>query len=429
MAKRQRTGIYLRPEVIVRNPGYIEALQEKLGLNLVIIFFAGALPDSVLAKSPFDGVPLSDACLEGLLIKHLDGGVVDPLEFDNARSCVGPAVKATAEGTAVRSAVDALRKAGVEIWMCGGCYTERRLMYCPSNPAVNDWLEAVHVHSATAYDVDGLDVTHARYPMGSFPRGLFSCTCDHCRTRARELGYDMDEMIAALMAARERLRQIDGKLLSRACDLGMGFLDVAQALDLRSGALDWYRFRADLLTENLGRFSRAVKSAAGEEKLFGADIHPASLSLFVGQDHATFHKFADFASPLVSHISAFLCNTLVEWARFLTRENQQIGEPEALRIVYRFLGYDGMGLPESIAEYRIDEPQTLAYRIPVQKLVMRDLVKARLFLSPELPSYPVIHGEGWPREAVDGIVEESRAVGHDGIIWQGTTDLVDFDLK
>jgi hypothetical protein len=415
--------------VIVRNPGYIEALQEKLGLNLVVLFFAGALPDAVLAKSPFDGVPLSDACLKSLLIKHLDGEAVDPLEFDLARSCVGPTVRAEADETAVEAAIGTLRATGVEIWMCGGCYTERRLMYCPSNPAVNDWNEAVYVHSATTYDVDGLDVTHARYPMGSFPRGLFSCTCDHCRSRARELGYDMDEMIAALMAARERLRKIDGKLLTQACDLGMGFMDVAQALDLRSGVLDWFRFRADLLSDNLRRFYRAVKSAAGEEMLFGTDTHPASLSLFVGQDHAAFHEFADFASPLVSHISAFLCNTLVEWARFLTRENRQIGEAAALRIVYRFLGYDGMGLPESIGEYKIDEPQTLAYRIPVRELVMRDLVKARLCLSPELPSYPILHGEGWPREAVDGIVEESRAIGHDGIIWQGTADLVDFELK
>ena len=149
MARRQRTGIYLRPEVIVRNPGYIEALQEKLGLNLVVLFFAGALPDAVLAKSPFDGVPLSDACLKSLLIKPLDGEAVDPLEFDLARSCVGPTVRAEADETAVEAAIGTLRATGVEIWMCGGCYTERRLMYCPSNPAVNDWNEAVYVHSAT----------------------------------------------------------------------------------------------------------------------------------------------------------------------------------------------------------------------------------------------------------------------------------------
>lgn len=58
---------------------------------------------------------------------------------------------------------------------------------------------------------------------------------------------------------------------------------------------------------------------------------------------------------------------------------------------------------------------------------MPDLVKARLYLLPELPSYPIIHGE--PREAVDGIVEELRAVGRDGLIWQGTGDRVDFELK
>ncbi len=126
---------------------------------------------------------------------------------------------------------------------------------------------------------------------------------------------------------------------------------------------------------------------------------------------------------------AFTCNTLVERARFLLSENQQIGESEALRIVYRFLRYDGMGLPETVAEYGIEEAATLAYRIPVQELVIRDLVKADSAWIRTSPRYPIIHGVGWPRGAIDGICEQGRVIGHDGIVWQGTDDIVEFDLK
>ena len=62
--------------------------------------------------------------------------------------------------------------------------------------------------------------------------------------------------------------------------------------------------------------------------------------------------------------------------------------------------------------------------IPLTELVVHDLTKARLSLPREIPSYPVIHGEGWPRKAILGIMAGADEAGHDGVIFQGTGELV-----
>ena len=189
MARKRRTGIYLTAGQILANPDYVQVLCDEIGLNLVVLSFSGELSQDVLDCSPFDGVPLSDACLHSLLIRHLDGDPVDPLEFDQVRASVGPSVHAGGDEQTFCRALDALRAAGVEVWMGASSWTHRRLMFCPSNEEVNAWYAALYTHLATQYDVDGLDVTHARYPMGSFPRGLFSCTCDACAAEAEARGF------------------------------------------------------------------------------------------------------------------------------------------------------------------------------------------------------------------------------------------------
>lgn len=59
MTKSARVGLYLEPEIIVRNPGYLEALRDQIGLNWAILTFTGELPPEVLAHSPFDSAPPS----------------------------------------------------------------------------------------------------------------------------------------------------------------------------------------------------------------------------------------------------------------------------------------------------------------------------------------------------------------------------------
>jgi hypothetical protein len=297
-------------------------------------------------------------------------------------------------------------------------------MFCPSLERVNRWYEALYVCWATQYGVDGVDVTHARYPMGSFPRGIGSCVCAECARTAAEMGYDMTGMTAALHDAVERLRRMDARLLAAACRRGLGPLDFVQMMAMRPGVLDWLRFRAALLTRNLKRFRQAVRAAAGPGVIFGTDTHPASLASFVGHNQADWSECSDFASPLVSHVPAFVVGTLVEWTRWIRQVNPGLSEPDALRLVYRLVGYDGLGLPETIEGFGLDDPARMLRMIPLTELVVHDLTKARLSLPREIPSYPVIHGEGWPPKAILAIMAGADEAGHDGVIFQGTGDLV-----
>ena len=428
MTNNWLTGIYLTTDVVLKYPDYVERLRDEIGLNTVVLSFTGQLSEEVLALSPYGGRTPTAEELTKLVIRHFDGRPVDPREYQQAQALCGPGVAARGDDKAFRKAVGQLKEAGLNVWTCGGAWTIRRLMFCPSREDVQDWIEAVCVYWATQYDLDALDITHFRYPMGSFPLGLFGCTCSSCTAAAQELGYDMAAMVEDLQRAREGLRRLDGARLGEVVRLGIGFFDVVHALGLRSGVLDWVRFRCDLLTRNLARFRAAVHAAA-PGKAFGTDTYPASMALTAGHNYRRWDEMADFASPLVSHISAFVCNTFIEWARFLQEEIPNLQEEDALQVVYRFTGYDGMGLPETIAAYGADEPATLAYRIPTADLVLRDLVKTKLYLPADMPSYPIIHGEGWPPEAIDRIVDEARRLGHNGIVWQGTDELMEYDFK
>jgi len=417
-----RNGVYLTTREVLAQPDYVLRLRDEIGLDTVVLDFAGELPDEVLRLSPYpEGTPTDEALAE-LVIRHFDGRPIDPQEYEQARALCGPGVSRNGDDALFRQALDQLDRAGLKAWTHGGAWTIRRLMFCPSRPDTHAWLEAVCVHWATQYGLDALDITHFRYPMGSFPLGLFGCTCSHCATAASGMGYDMDVMVEGLKQARRGLNKLNGKRLGEVARLGFGFFDVAHALGLHSAVLDWVRFRCDLVVDRLTRLRAAVRAAS--DTSFGTDTFPASMALTAGHDYRRWDQMADFASPLVSHIAAFVCNTYIEWARFLQEEIPDLGEEDALQVIYRFLGYDGMGLPATIEGFGDDEA-TLAYRIPTADLIIRDLVKARLYLPPEVPSYPIIHGSGWGRETIDRILAEARRLGHNGIVWQGTSDLLE----
>lgn len=415
-----RTGVYLTTSQCRDDPAHAAWLRDEIGLTTVVLSFSGVLPDNVLARSPFPQVPPTEADIRSQVLRHMDGRAVDEREFDRAVASVGPGVRGGGDDGAFRTAIDALRADGLEVWLCGSSWTERRLMYCPSREELTQWFEAVCAHWAGDYGVDGIDLTHARFPMGSFPLGLFGCTCSRCAQAADELGYDMQVMVGALRAARASLSRLDGRRLGEVVRAGAGFFDVLQILDVQPGLIAWIRFRTELLTRALTRM-RAAAHSANASIFFGADTFPASMSLSVGHDLSRWGEFADFASPLVSHISAFTCNTLIEWARFLQGEIADLTEADALATIYRFTGYDGVGLPESYDAF--GTAADLANRIPVDELVIRDLIKTRLTLPDHVPSFPIIHGTGWPRSAIDRIVSEARRLQHNGIIWQGTDEL------
>lgn len=435
MTKKKRIGIYLTPQVILGNPGYLEVLRDQLGLNLLVLVWNGELPPEVLAQSPYDGAPPTPENVRSLIARHLDGQPSTD-KFTSAMKSVGPHVSAGGNDQEVRAAIQVAKGVGLEIWLMGGMYTASDfdvLMYCPSKEQNNRWYEAVYTYLATGYGVDGLDITHARYPMTSYPRGLFLCTCDDCAHSAAGLGYDMEAMQADIQQAWTRLKQIDGRRLAAVARHDMGPFDYLQLLGMRPGVVQWFKFRSELLARNVQRFRNAVHRAAGEEFIFGTDTYPASLSMLVGHNLSRWSEFSDFASPLLSHVDIFPMQTLTEAAQFVRRLYPAVSEAEALQMVYRFAGYDGLQLPDSIAAFALGEPDCEFRNIPLRDFVALDMAKARLYLPADIPSYPIIQGGGapwlWPREIVEAVMAAALELGHDGYIFQGTKSLVAFELK
>lgn len=435
MSKTPRVGLYLDPGLIVRNPGYLEALREKIGLTWVILSYTGELPPEVLAHSPYDGAPPSPERVRSLLARHLDGQP-STTEFRSAMQSVGPHFGAAHDEPLLRQAIDRAHSAGLDVWLMAGMYTASDfdvLMYCPSREQNNRWYEAAYTHMATAYGVEGVDITHARFPMTSYPRGLFLCMCDSCAQAAAQFGYDMAAMQADIRHAYTRLKSLDAAQVATLAQHDMGPFDLLQYLGVRTGLFDWFAFRTQLIAANVSRMREAVHRAAGDRFIFGADTYPASLATLAGHNLSRWAEFSDFASPLLSHVDIFPMKTMTVWAQFLRGLLPQLSEADALRLVYRVTGYATLDLPDSIADFALGEPDCEYRNIPLRDFVAHDMAKAKVMLPPGLPAYPIIQGGGapwdWPLPIVEQLMDDALRLGYDGYIFQGTRVLLDFDLQ
>lgn len=434
MDTKKKVGLYLDSKTILAHPAYLPTLRKEIGLNLIIIGFSGELPEKVRATSPFDHLPPSDERIRELLCQHIDGRP-STCKLDKAKASVGPHVSTKGNDSELREAIHRAHEVGLEVWLLGGAWTASDydvLMYCPSQERVNHWYETVYTHMATAYGVEGVDITHARFPMTSYPRGLFLCTCEHCAKTAAEMGYDMAQMKADILGAFEHLKRLDSKRLVAVCKQALGIFDFLQLLEMRQGIVEWFKFRSELLGRSLQRFRKAIHAAAGEAFIFGADTYPASLSMLVGHNQARWDQFSDFASPLLSHVDIFPMQTMTVWAEFLQHILPGITETEALEVIYRFVGYDALAMPKTIEGFALGAPDCEFRNIPLVDLVRLDMAKARLVLPESIPSYPIIQGGGaphdWPKEIIEKLIAEADVIGHQGVIFQGTRSLVGFDL-
>jgi hypothetical protein len=426
----QTVGLYTDAQTLLQKPDYFTRLQQQIGLNLVIVGYGGELPDSVLALTPFMGQPPTIPSVNAVLARHLDGTLCSDMP-ELALGSVGPHVGRGGDDQSLHKAIAQAHRLGLQVWLLAGAWTANdyhTLMFCPNDPQVNTWYEAVFTHLATQYGVEGVDITHARYPMTSEPRGMFLCACNRCTHAAEALGYDMGRMRADILESLVSLRRLDASRLL-ALNLGtLGTPDLLQLLGLRSGLWQWFQFRADVLTRNLSRFRRQIHRLAGPRMIFGADTYPSSLAMLAGHDQTRWGEGSDFASPLISHVDIFVMKTWTAWARFLQQNIAHLSEPDALKITYRMLGYDSLSLPESIAHMAIGEPDCEFRNIPLRELLALDMAKARLTLPADLPSYPIVQGGGaphlWPRSIIEGIIEDATRLGHQGVMLQGTASLM-----
>lgn len=424
-------GLYSSADVLVNHLDYIDALRKDIGLTHVIMGGDFQLPPAVWAKNPMP--PGSE-------------------EFAPNRG--------QEDDASLRQGLENAHDRDLKVWICAGGWqgdarrfpemcmqdmhgqplsqvTQLRyareqpaLAYCPSDERMNEWLRAVLSEVARSYEVDGFDLTHFRYTAPAFLHNLFGCACPRCAQRAGEMGHNFEKMRKAGLAFWEGIQSLDAREVREAADRGVGLLGLCEWLGIGSGLCEWFEFRAGVIAANMKRFSESAHEAAGREIAFSCDTFPPSFALLVGHRYRDFMQWADYTSPLLPHVEVFILSTFASYADLLCQWIEGLEEQEALRFIYGLFGYDRVkNLPQSLAEFRYEDlgmPDCEAKCPALCDIVELELQRARLFNTGEIPSYPVIKGATWAPEIVRRLVQAAERMGHEGIIFQGTSSLVDY---
>ena len=419
-------GLYTEPKTVLEHPGYFDALIDTVGLTHILM--AGyTLSPETRAKNP---LPPGD-----------EASVPTPGSDDDRD---------------LRRALDIAHGKGLQVWIRGwgwhgyaGRYPamcaedmhgrplsevpklrygleQDAIAFCPNHEGLNEYLRSAYAEMIANYDVEGLNLSHCRYTAPSFLHTLFGCACARCQAVARAQGYDFERMRGSALAFWDRLHHLDASTVQKANELGWGLTDLSQWLGIDVGLVDWFSFRARVLTDQLRQFKEAVVEAAGTDAVFGTDTFPPTFAMLVGHNYREFLTWSSYTSPLISHVEIFILATLASYADLLCQWNEGLDETDALQFVYRLFGYDHLDLPETLEALGVGTPDLEMRYEKLYDIVSLELWRARLYNDGSIPSYPVIKGADWPKATVQRLMRDAEALGHDGIILQGTDSLLDY---
>ena len=227
-----------------------------------------------------------------------------------------------------------------QIWFNSGC---------PNNPNLRKekliWLENV----LTKLDIDGVLMDGIRFASpGSGINAFFTCFCEHCVNKAKELGYDLEIVRKKLIELYKNMQnprfikylKTITKSLALSLDLLIDYKEI----------LDWLDFRAKCICEYVTEVRNLVKSLGNLE--LGAYVFAPSLSELVGQDYKLLSRYFDIFQPMIYRIGKGVACLNYEMA-ILARDIAQLSgiKPEnALKIVYRILGMNLPNLPRNITD-------------------------------------------------------------------------------
>jgi hypothetical protein len=422
-------GLYLASQTAADDPGYLDALQQAVGLNLLILS---------------GGYTLSP-----------DVQQMNPLKAERQ----GPGFSWEVEGSTLERAIDNAHKRGIQVWLLMGCWQigaeqhpdlcaqdmwgnrltdyplypycseQRSLTFCPSDEDINTFYEAAYADVIRQYPLDGIDITHARYTSPAFWPSMFSCACERCRRRAQCLGFDWERMHDHSLTAIDSLKSVDSTTLQRFTGPGVGIGDLVHSVTGREGVLDWFNFRAEVISHNIKRFHDAVHQATDRSVVFGVDNFPPSVALFAGHRYHDFMSVCDYTSPLLSHPSYFVLAVIQSWSHTLRTWIPDLSEVDALHTIYGLLGFDKLRLPGKIDHLGNGLPESEPDVPGLEELVHFDLVKARQHNTGEVPSYPVLMGGLWSRGTVQRLTEAARALGHEGVIYQRSEAITSYSPR
>lgn len=433
----KRVGCYTSPKEILENPRYIDALQEKLGVNFLLAGASIKMPEWLRAMNPLDSGQTMFALHtedDSELVRAIDETHRRGMKFwlyfsghHNSRD----------DRTVMSETFDGVKFA--DLPPLPYCLSQGELTTCFEKPRVKEYEKALFGFASRTYPVDSMYVSHTRYATPSFWTNLFGCACSYCRETAYSMGYDFAKMRASMLNLRRRLETVDRKTLEQAAKFRLTFGDFLTFLGDDNGVLDWLYFRAKVVGNALKRIHDSVHTSTGDRCGFVTDTHNITMSLLVGHNYEDLIGGAsDALHPLTwcdyQHISV-----IAAWAHQVCEWAPGLAESTALKLVTAFFGWDEIGLPKNtIADLRIGKtPEAhglysdaakgfYAYFNPdlTVKLMTHEWTRLAAVNRGRIPAHPVIKGYEWPEKVCRELMERSLALGLDGYVFQRTENLV-----
>jgi len=431
---RRLVGCYMYSLDDILDGKYMDALQDRLGVNVILYSPRIKLPKWLLEMNPLGDK--RTLCARG----HTD------------------------DDSGVYRAVEEAHRRGMDIWMyyTGHHYGEEsrgivsetfdgvkfldlpKVKYslegetttCFSKPVVKEFEPAVFGYGAKTYGVDSMYVSHYRYANPSFWPNLLGCACRYCREEAERMGYDFEKMSGAVRNLLRRLKSLDRKTVEYAAETRLTLGDFLTLLGGDDGVADWIVFRARVVGERLKGIRSAIRTATGGRCRFITDTHNMTMSIYVGHDFADFVDGASDAFHPLSWCAYHHVSAVAAWANQLCEWVPGLSEETALKVVTRFFGWDHLGLPGD----RIHK--VLGLKSPDDRykseaffsmfnpdltigLLTHEWTKLAAFNRGRLPVHPVIKGDVWPEKVGRELMDRALDLGFTGYIIQRTDVFID----
>ena len=249
------------------------------------------------------------------------------------------------------------------LWNCSGC---------PNNPKLRE-LSIQHIRNVMEHDVDGIVLDGVRFPSpASGLNSFLSCFCKHCDEKARELGFNLDNIKSNLKDKR--------------------------GIDIIS-CTEFWRFRCESIID----YVKEVKDIVNSE--LGAALFTPTLSQIVGQDYYELSKMLDFIQPMIYHKGSGLACMNYEIYRLI--EELDIREVDTL---YKILNYDSLKLPAKELKNGLPT-EIIGEEVRRAEMLMRNVKLRKAKLT------PILFVVGLNPEEIKKCVQEIKCSKLDGIVY------------
>jgi hypothetical protein len=433
----KRIGCYTSTGAILENPRFIDALQQKLEVNFLLVGAPVNMPGWLREMSPLESG-------QTMFAVHTDDDseLVRAIEETHRRGMkfwlyFSGHHNSKNDRTVMSETFEGVKFA--DLPQIPYCLSQGELTTCFEKTRVKEYEKALFGYASKKYPVDSMYVSHTRYATPSFWTNLFGCACSDCRKAAESSGYDFEKMRTSMLNLRRKLESSDRKTLEKAANFRLTLGDFLTFLGDDNGVLDWLYFRAHVVGNALKRIHDTVHTSTNDRCGFVTDTHNSTMSLLAGHNYSELIGGASDALLPLSWCDYQHISVIAAWANQLCMWARGLSESTALKLATAFFGWEEIGLPTGkISDLRIGKtPEEhgiyseaskgfYGYFNPdlTKKLMIREWTRLTAINGGRIPAHPVIKGYEWPENVCRDLMERSLDLGMDGYVFQRTENLV-----